>query len=56
MIANEETIVNGKLEDRTVQKCSSDLLNNVKIGQYQLQLITKHILFYGGCNHFGEVT
>ena len=28
---------------------SPDLLNNVKIGQDQLQLIMKHILFYGGC-------
>ena len=37
-----------KLEDLTVLKRSPDLLNNVKIGQDQLQLIMKHILFYGG--------
>ena len=43
-----------KLEDLTVLKRSPDLLNNVKIGQDQLQLIMKHILFYGGCNHFGS--
>ena len=45
-----------KLEDLTVLKRSPDLLNNVKIGQDQLQLIMKHILFYGGCGHFGQVT
>ena len=45
-----------KLEDLTVLKRSPDLLNNVKIGQDQLQLIMKHILFYGGCRHFGQVT
>ena len=45
-----------KLEDLTVLKRSPDLLNNVKIGQDQLQLIMKHILFYGGCSHFGQVT
>ena len=39
-----------------VLKRSPDLLNNVKIGQDQLQLIMKHILFYGGCRHFGQVT
>ena len=44
------------LEDLTVLKRSSELLNNVKIGQDQLQLIMKHILFYGGCGHFGQVT
>ena len=27
-------------------KCSSDLLNNVKIGQGQFRLIIQHILFY----------
>ena len=32
-----------KLEDLTVLKRSPDLLNNVKIGQDQLQLIMKHI-------------
>ena len=42
-----------KLEDLTVLKRSPDLLNNVKIGQDQLWLIMKHILFYGGCGHFG---
>ena len=45
-----------KLEDLTVLKCSPDLLNNVKIGQDQLGLKMKHILFYGGCSHFGQVT
>ena len=45
-----------KLEDLTVLKRSPDLLNNVKIGQDQLWLIMKHILFYGGCSHFGQVT
>ena len=39
-----------KLEDLTrdlkVLKHSPDLLNDVKIGQGQLQLIIKHILFY----------
>ena len=39
-----------------VLKRSLDLLNNVKIGQDQLRLIMKHILFYGGCSHFGQVT
>ena len=34
-------------------KRSPDLLNNVKIGQDQLRLIMKHILFYGGYGHFG---
>ena len=46
-----------KLEDLTVLKRSPDLLNNnVKIGPDQLRLIMKHILFYGGCGHFGQVT
>ena len=35
-----------KLEDLKVLRRSPDLLNNVKIGQDQLQLITKQILFY----------
>ena len=35
-----------KLEDLKVLRRSPDLLNNVKIGQGQLQLIMKHILFY----------
>ena len=34
------------LEDLKVLRRSPDLLNNVKIGQDQLQLIIKHILFY----------
>ena len=45
-----------KLEDLTVLKRSPDILNNVKIGQDQLRLIMKHILFYGGRGHFGQVT
>ena len=45
-----------KLEDLTVLKRSPDLLNNVKIRQDQLQLIMKHILFNGGCCHFGQMT
>ena len=44
-----------KLEDLTVLKRSPDLLNNVKIGQDQLRIM-KHILFYEGCSHFGQVT
>ena len=35
-----------KLEDLKVMRRSPDLFNNVKIGQGQLQLIMKHILFY----------
>ena len=35
-----------KLEDLTVLRRSPDLLNNVKIGQGQQQLIMKHISFY----------
>ena len=38
--------VQEKLEDLKVLRRSPDLLNNVKIGQGQLQLITKQILFY----------
>ena len=47
-----------KLEDLKVLKCSPDLLNNVKIGQGQLQLIMRHICFtiYGGCSDFGHVS
>ena len=45
-----------KIEDLVVLKRSPDLLNNVKIGQDQLQLMINHILFYGGCSHFGQVT
>ena len=39
-----------------VLKHSPDLLNNVKLGQDQLRLIMKHILFYEGCGHFDQVT
>ena len=39
------TLLN-KLEDLKVLRRSPDLLNNVKIGQGQLQLIMKQILFY----------
>ena len=35
-----------KLEDLKVLRRSPDLFNYVKIGQGQLQLIIKHILFY----------
>ena len=35
-----------KLEDLKVLRRSPDLLNNVKIGQGQLQLIMKQTLFY----------
>ena len=35
-----------QLEDLKVLRRSPDLFNNVKIGQGQLQLIMKHILFY----------
>ena len=45
-----------KPEDVTVLKRSPYLLNNVKIGQDQLGLIMIHILIYGGCSHFGQVT
>ena len=42
-----------KLEDLAVLERSPDLLYNVKIGQDQLKIILKHILFYGGYSHFG---
>ena len=29
--------------------------NSVDPGQDQLKLIMKHISFYGGCDHFGQV-
>ena len=45
-----------QLEDLTVLKRSPYLLKNVKIGQDRLRLIINHILFYGGCGHFGQVT
>ena len=35
-----------KLEDLKVRRRSPELLNNVKIGQVQLQLIMEQILFY----------
>ena len=45
------------LEDLKVLRRSPDLLNNVKIGQGQLQLIMEQILFYHiCCRHFGQVT
>ena len=49
-------LINSKLEDLTVLKRSPDLLDNVAIGQDQLLLIMKHILFYWGCGHFGQAT
>ena len=39
-------IGNHKLEDLKVLRRSPDLFNYVEIGQGQLQLIIKHILFY----------
>ena len=45
-----------RLEDLMALKRSPDLLINIKIGQDKLRLIMKHILFYGGCSHFGQVT
>ena len=47
-----------KLDDLKVLKRSSVLLNNVKIGQGQLRLIMKRILFYHICvlQPFGQVT
>ena len=50
------SIAFNKLEDMTILKRSPDLLNNVKIGQDQLRIIIKHILFYWGFGHFGQVT
>ena len=44
---------NKKLEDLKVLRRSPDLLNNVKIGQGQLQLIMEQICFYH--IHFGQV-
>ena len=35
-----------KLEDLKVLRRSPDLLNNVKVGQGQLQLLMKQIMFY----------
>ena len=45
-----------KLEDLKVLRRSPDLLNNVKIGQGQLQLNKFCFTIYGGCRHFGQVT
>ena len=45
-----------KLEDLTVLKRSPDLLNNVKIGQDQIRLKMKQILFYVGFGRFCQVT
>ena len=42
-----------ELEDLKFLRRSNDLFNNVKIGQGQLQLIMKHILF---TSNFGQVT
>ena len=39
-------LINVILEDLKVLRRSPELFNNVKIGQGQLQLIIKHILFY----------
>ena len=49
---------NNKLEDLKVLRRSPDLLNNVKIGHGQLQLIMEPICFtiYGDCRQFGQVT
>ena len=43
---NERLKTRKKLEDLKVLRRSPDLFNYVKIGQGQLQLIIKHILFY----------
>ena len=49
--------MNKKLEDLKVLRRSPDLLNNVKIGQGQLQLIMEQLLFYHiCCRQFGQVT
>ena len=48
----------GKLEDLKFLRRSPDLLNNVKIGQGQLQLIMEQILLthIWGLQTFGQVT
>ena len=53
-----QLILPNKLEDLKVLRRSPDLLNNVKIGHGQLQLIMEPICFtiYGDCRHFGQVT
>ena len=50
---NSKSPADNELEHLTVLKRSPDLLNNVKIGQDQLRLIMRQILFYGGYGHFG---
>ena len=45
-ITNVSLILPNRLEDLKVLRRSTDLLNNVKIGQGQLQLIMEQILFY----------
>ena len=42
----EKKSADNKLEDLKVLRRSPDLFNYVEIGQGQLQLIIKHILFY----------
>ena len=46
--------IRDKLEDLKVLRRSPDLLNNVKIGQGQLQLIMEQFFFYR--IQFGQVT
>ena len=47
---------NNKLEDLKILRRSPNLFYNVKIGQGQLWLIIKHILFYHIClDRYGEV-
>ena len=43
---SHDEIAEEELEDLKVLRRSPDLLNNVKIGQGQLQLIMEQILFY----------
>ena len=52
----EKSGKSNKLEDLKVLRRSPDLFNYVKLGQGQLQLIIKHILFYhnGGSSLFGK--
>ena len=45
-VANAAKWTQKQLEDLKVLRRSPDLLNNVKIGQGQLQLIMEQILFY----------
>ena len=57
-IKGAQTPLGASLEDLKVLRRSPDLFNNVKIGQGQLLLIIKYILFYHiwGCSHFVQVT